>query len=205
MPRGCTDSDTLCSSSRGTIPSQQTRNCFFVSRKLRLAKKMKICSVLAFICLARTGTASCSVSGPPLAIGMKPQALFLRHRPVSAFIGLNRLSQDISSIAAELKGPYKSGFNTLVEKASVVTEYVSFLTVFVGAVATAKISYTLILTSHQFGRGWAGATGVVMVVVMTSPFWTKPFRKSHASSVPAQQSSLSPQAIGSPQFAESRQ
>ena len=80
-----------------------------------------------------SGTASCSVPGPPLAIGMKPQALHLRHRPVSAFIGLNKLAQDISSIAADFKGSYMSGFNSLVEKAS-VTEYVSFLTVFVGAV-----------------------------------------------------------------------
>ena len=159
---------------------------------------MKICSVLAVIWLAQAGTASCSVSGPPLAIGMKPQALHLRHRPVSAFIGLNRLSQDISSIAADFKGPYKSGFNTLVEKASVVTEYVSFLTVFVGAVATTTVSYTLLLTSRRFGGCWAGGTGVAMVVVMTSPFWTKPFRKTHASSVPAQQTSLSPQAIGRP-------
>jgi hypothetical protein len=165
---------------------------------------MKSFSVLAvfWLALTVTGTASCTVSGPPLVIGMKPQALHLRHRPVSAFIGLNRRSQDISSISTDFKGPYKSGFNTLVEKVSVINEsfenYVAFITVFVGAVATTTVSYTLIVTGHTYGRSWAGATGVVMVVVMTSPFWTRHFRKTHASSGPAQQKSLSPQATGYP-------
>ena len=54
-------------------------------------------------------TASCAVSGSHLMSLTKPLALQMQHTPVSAFLGLNRLSKDIEEFAGTVIQKVSSG------------------------------------------------------------------------------------------------
>jgi hypothetical protein len=69
----------------------------------------------AVLWLALTATASCTISGPSLVLGMKPRALPMSHRPVPAFIGLHKLSDKFERFLVDFQGEYKSNFSTLTE------------------------------------------------------------------------------------------
>lgn len=130
--------------------------------------------------LALTGTASCTISGKlSLVIGMKHRALLMSHRPEPAFISLNRLSKSIDRLV-EIQGDYERNFNTLTESFSTFTAFFSALTAII-------IPYTIIQAGHSFGPYWAAAGTCMGIAIVTSPVWTKPFRKTHESYGPAQQ------------------
>ena len=138
-------------------------------------------SFQAFLLLFLTVNAFCTISGRSLVIGMKPRALQMSHRPVSAFIGVNKLSKQFESFLVDIQGEYKSNFNTLTENAAV------FVAVFT-ALSTAAIPYTIIKAGHVYGHRWAATVGGCMVIglLVTSPVWTKPLSKRHTSSAPVQ-------------------
>jgi hypothetical protein len=160
---------------------------------------MKANSVtLAASCMALSAlTAFCAVSGSHLMSLTKPRALQMRHKPMSAFIGLNRLSKDIEEFLVDFKGPYKSNFYTLTSNVSTITRYFPFITLFLGAFSAAAVSDNLFKVSqtYRLGPAWVVGAGAGIIVTMTSPFWTEFFRKPDASLSPGQQKTLSPQAM----------
>ena len=164
--------------------------CALINQKSLLAMKANSVTVAAICMALRALTASCAVTGSHLMSLTKPRALQMRHKPVSAFIGLNRLSKDIEE-------PYKSNFYTLTSNVSTITRYFPFITLFLGAFSAAAVSDTLfkISQTYRLGPAWVGGAGAGIIVTMTSPFWTEFFRKPDASSSPGQQKTLSSQAF----------